>query len=45
MNLKHTTKVLRDKENSKTTSDASYHKNKQNMENKEREIKTIKVRI
>lgn len=43
MDLKYTTKVLQDKESTQTKSDTSYQKNKQNLENKEREIKAIEV--
>lgn len=43
MDLKYTTKVLQDKEKTQTKSDSSYQKNKQNLENKEREVKSIEV--
>lgn len=43
MDLKHYTKILQDKEKTQTKSDSSYQKNKQNLENKEREIKALEV--
>lgn len=43
MDLKYTTKLLQDKEKTQTKSDSSYQKNKQNLDQKENEIKTIEV--
>lgn len=45
MELDFVTKTLQDKERTKNTSDASYEKNKRNLENKERDVATIKVRL
>lgn len=44
MDLKYTQKMLKEKENTRTTADASYQKSKQNLANKEREVAGIKVR-
>lgn len=44
MDLKYTQKMLKEKENTRTTADASYQKSKQNLTNKEREVAGIKVR-
>lgn len=41
MQLKHTTKVLNQKQSSKTTSDSSYQKNKQNLEIAEAKIQKL----
>lgn len=43
MDLKYVTKVLQDKEKTQMKSDTSYQKNKQNLENKEKEVKDIEV--
>lgn len=43
MDLKYTQKMLNEKENTRTTADASYQKSKQNMANKEREVAGLKV--
>lgn len=45
MDLKYMTKLLQDKEKTQLKSDSSYQKNKQNMDAKEKEIKTIEVSI
>lgn len=44
MDLKYTQKMLNEKENTRTTADASYQKSKQNLANKEREVAGLKVR-
>lgn len=44
MDLKYTQKMLNEKENTRTTADASYQKSKQNLVNKEREFNGLKVR-
>lgn len=45
MELDFSVKQLRDKERTKNTSDASYEKNKRNVENKEREVATIQEKL
>lgn len=43
MDLKYTQKVLQDKEKTQNKSDSSYQKNKQNLDQKEKEVKAIEV--
>lgn len=45
MDLKYTTKVLQDKEKTQTKSDSSYQRNKENLDQKEKEIKTIEAKL
>lgn len=44
MDLKFMTKALQDKERTQTKTDSSYQKNKDNLDNKEREVKSIEVK-
>ena len=43
MELKHTTKILNDKQGNKRTSDASYLRDKKNQENLETKLQQAKV--
>lgn len=43
MNLKHMIKTLAEKERTQTKSDSSYQQNKNNLELKEKEVKSIEV--
>lgn len=44
MDLNYMTKALSEKEKTQTKSDSSYQKSKANLDNKEREIKSIEVK-
>lgn len=43
MDLKYLAKMLQDKEKTQTKSDSSYQKNKENLEIKEKEVKSLEV--